>query len=61
MIELDFLAVLAEWPALLRGAAFTLALSAFAAVIGVALASLAAGCAPGGRNRWPGAWRPMWS
>ena len=49
MIELDFLAVLAEWPALLRGAAFTLALSAFAAVIGVAL-----GIACG----WVRAWGP---
>ncbi|ACB35468.1 polar amino acid ABC transporter, inner membrane subunit [Leptothrix cholodnii SP-6] len=49
MIELDFLAVLAEWPALLRGAAFTLGLSAFAAVIGVAL-----GIACG----WVRAWGP---
>jgi polar amino acid transport system permease protein len=37
VIELDFLAVLSQWPALLRGAAFTLALSAVAAVIGVGL------------------------
>jgi len=37
MIQLDFLAVLAEWPALLRGAAFTLALSAVAALLGVGL------------------------
>ena len=49
MIELDFLAVLAEWPALLRGAAFTLALSAFAALIGVVL-----GIACG----WVRAWGP---
>ena len=37
MIQLDFLAVLVHWPALLRGAAFTLGLSAAAAVLGVAL------------------------
>jgi polar amino acid transport system permease protein len=49
MIELDFLAVLAEWPALLSGAAFTLALSAFAAVIGVALGIACA---------WVRAWGP---
>jgi polar amino acid transport system permease protein len=49
MIELDFLAVLAEWPALLRGAAFTLALSAFAALIGVALGIACA---------WVRAWGP---
>ncbi|MBQ0929545.1 amino acid ABC transporter permease [Ideonella sp. 4Y16] len=37
MIQLDFMAVLSQWPALLRGAAFTLGLSAVAAVLGVAL------------------------
>lgn len=37
MIQLDFLAVLEQWPALLRGAAFTLGLSAVAAVVGVGL------------------------
>ena len=37
MIQLDFLAVLAQWPALLKGAAFTLGLSAVAAVLGVGL------------------------
>ncbi|GCL66050.1 amino acid ABC transporter permease [Pseudaquabacterium pictum] len=37
MIQLDFLAVLAQWPALLKGAAFTVALSATAAVLGVGL------------------------
>ena len=37
MIQLDFLAVLAHWPALLKGAAFTLGLSAVAAVLGVGL------------------------
>ncbi len=35
MIQLDFLAVLSQWPALLKGAAFTLGLSAVAAVLGV--------------------------
>jgi len=35
MIQLDFLAVLEQWPALLRGAGFTLGLSATAAVVGV--------------------------
>jgi polar amino acid transport system permease protein len=37
VITLDFPAVLEHWPALLRGAAFTLGLSAVAAVLGVAL------------------------
>ena len=37
MIELDFGAVLADWPMLLRGAAFTLGLTAVATVLGVAL------------------------
>ena len=36
-IELDFAAVLADWPLLLRGAAFTLGLTAVATVLGVAL------------------------
>ena len=37
MIQLDFGAVLADWPLLLRGAAFTLGLTAVATVLGVAL------------------------
>ncbi len=37
MIQLDFWAVLVQWPALLKGALFTLALSAVAAVLGVGL------------------------
>ncbi|MBK1690368.1 amino acid ABC transporter permease [Rubrivivax gelatinosus] len=36
-VELDFLAVLADWPLLLRGAAWTLGLTAVSAVLGVAL------------------------
>jgi polar amino acid transport system permease protein len=40
MIQLDFLAVLSQWPALLKGAAFTLGLSAVAAVLGVGLGVL---------------------
>lgn len=36
-IEFDFLAVLAEWPLLLKGAAWTLGLTAVSAVLGVAL------------------------
>jgi polar amino acid transport system permease protein len=36
-IELDFAAVLVDWPLLLRGAAFTLALTAVAATLGLAL------------------------
>ena len=36
-IELDFAAVLADWPLLLRGAAFTLGLTAVSTVLGVAL------------------------
>ena len=49
MIELDFGAVLSQWPALLRGAAFTLALSAAAALFGVALGIACA---------WARAWGP---
>ena len=49
MIQLDFMAVLAQWPALLRGAGFTLGLSAVAAVLGVGL-----GVACG----WARAWGP---
>jgi polar amino acid transport system permease protein len=37
LITLDFGAVLAQWPLLLRGAAFTLGLTAVSAVLGVAL------------------------
>lgn len=37
MVALDFGAVLVEWPALLRGAAFTLGLTAVSAVLGVGL------------------------
>ena len=37
MIQLDFAAVLVDWPMLLRGAAFTLGLTAIATVLGVAL------------------------
>ena len=49
MIQLDFMAVLSQWPALLRGAGFTLALSAAAAVLGV---GLGVGCG------WARAWGP---
>lgn len=51
MITLDFGAVLVEWPALLRGAAFTLGLTAVSAVLGVGL-----GVACG----WARAWGPAW-
>ena len=37
MIQLDFMAVLDQWPALLKGAGFTLALSGTAALAGVGL------------------------
>jgi polar amino acid transport system permease protein len=37
VVSLDFGAVLAQWPLLLRGAAFTLGLTAVSAVLGVAL------------------------
>ena len=49
MITLDFGAVLAEWPLLLRGAAFTLGLTAVSAVLGLALG---VACA------WARAWGP---
>jgi polar amino acid transport system permease protein len=51
MIQLDFMAVLGQWPALLRGAAFTLALSAVAAVLGVSL-GIACGWARASAPRW---------
>ena len=51
MIQLDFIAVLGQWPALLRGAAFTLALSAVAALVGVGL-GVACGWARGAGPRW---------
>jgi polar amino acid transport system permease protein len=51
MIQLDFPAVLVEWPALLRGAGFTLGLSAVAAVLGVSL-GVACGWARAHGPRW---------
>jgi polar amino acid transport system permease protein len=51
MITLDFGAVLSQWPQLLRGAAFTVGLTAVAAVLGVSL-----GIACG----WARAWGPAW-
>ena len=51
MITLDFGAVLSQWPQLLRGAAFTVGLTAVAAVLGVSL-----GIACG----WARAWGPVW-
>ena len=51
MVSLDFAAVLIEWPALLRGAAFTLGLTVASAVLGVGL-----GVACG----WARAWGPAW-
>ncbi len=52
MISLDFGAVLAEWPLLLRGLAFTAGLTAVAAVLGLALGVLCA---------WARAWGPRWA
>jgi polar amino acid transport system permease protein len=49
MVQLDFAAVLQEWPLLLRGAAFTVGLTAVAATLGLAL-----GVACG----WARAWGP---
>lgn len=51
MIEFDFAAVLVEWRALLRGAAFTLLLSAVAAVVGVVF-GIACGWARANGPRW---------
>jgi polar amino acid transport system permease protein len=51
MVALDFGAVLEQWPALLRGAAFTLGLTAVSALIGGAV-----GVACG----WARAWGPPW-
>ena len=49
MIQLDFAAVLAEWPLLLRGIAMTVALTAVSAVVGTAVG---VACA------WARAWGP---
>jgi len=51
VITLDFGAVLAEWPQLARGAAFTVGLTAVSAVLGVGL-----GVACGGARAWGPAW-----
>ena len=51
MITFDFGAVLAEWPQLLRGAVFTVGLTAVSALLGVGL-----GIACG----WARAWGPAW-
>jgi polar amino acid transport system permease protein len=51
LIQLDFLAVLAEWPLLLKGVAWTLGLTAISTVIGVALGIVCA---------WSRASGPTW-
>lgn len=51
MVALDFPAVLAEWPMLLRGAGMTVLLTAFAAPLGLALG---VACA------WARSWGPAW-
>ncbi len=51
MVALDFLAVLEQWPALLRGAAFTLGLTAVSALVG-GIVGIACG--------WARAWGPPW-
>jgi polar amino acid transport system permease protein len=51
MIELDFPAVLVDWPLLLRGLAMTAGLTALAAIIGLAIG---VGCA------WARAFGPAW-
>jgi polar amino acid transport system permease protein len=51
MVALDFGAVLVQWPALLRGAAFTLGLTAVSAVLG-GMVGVACG--------WARAWGPPW-
>ena len=51
MIEFDFGAVLAQWPLLARGVAFTVDLTAVSAVLGMALG---VACA------WARTWGPRW-
>jgi len=51
MIQLNFPAVLAEWPLLLRGAAMTVVLTAVSATIGTALGTACA---------WVRVWGPAW-
>ena len=55
MTQLDFAAVLVDWPLLLRGAALTLALTAVATVLGVALGIACARA----RTHGPGAARAL--
>ncbi len=50
-VQLDFAAVLVEWPLLLRGVAFTVGLTAVSAVLGLALG---VACA------WARTWGPRW-
>jgi polar amino acid transport system permease protein len=51
MVDLDFFAVLSEWPMLLRGVAVTVLLTAVSAPLGLALG---AACA------WARSWGPRW-
>ncbi len=50
-VQLDFAAVLVEWPLLLRGVAFTVGLTAVSAVLGLALGVVCA---------WARTWGPRW-
>ena len=51
MIEFDFGAVLAQWPLLARGVAFTVGLTVVSAVLGMVL---------GGACAWSRTWGPRW-
>ena len=51
MVQLDFGAVLMQWPLLLRGAAFTLGLTAVSALLGVGV-GIACGWARAHGSRW---------
>jgi polar amino acid transport system permease protein len=55
LVELDFLAVLTEWPWLARGVAWTLGLTAVSAVLGVALGIACAWA----RTQSTGVWRVL--
>jgi polar amino acid transport system permease protein len=60
-IQLDFGAVLAQWPLLLQGIAWTAGLTAVSTVAGLGLGIAAAWARNEARCRCAGRWGCMWS
>ena len=61
MIAFDFPAVLEQWPLLLRGAAFTVGLTAVSAVLGLGVGVACGWARSLGRRGLPASWRCTWS